>query len=75
MAGESADIVRLEQVGEVFESENSEQLVVGLLRMRNQSDMLANYKRNSLAAAKRYDRKDLAQIMLQILINLKEKNR
>lgn len=71
VAGESADIVRREQVGEVFESENAQQLVEGLLRMRNQSDTYESYQRNGLAAAKRYDRKNLAQTMLQVLINLK----
>jgi glycosyltransferase involved in cell wall biosynthesis len=75
VAGESADIVRLEQVGEVFESENAQELVEGLLRMRNQSDTFECYQRNCLAAAKRYDRKNLAQTMLHVLINLKEKNR
>jgi glycosyltransferase involved in cell wall biosynthesis len=75
VAGESADIVRREQVGEVFESENAQRLVEGLLRMRNQSDTYESYRRNGLAAAKRYDRKHLAQKMLQVLINLKEKNR
>ena len=74
VAGESADIVRREQVGEVFESENAQRLVEGLLRMRNQSDTYESYRRNCLAAAKRYDRKNLAQKMLQILINLKEVN-
>jgi glycosyltransferase involved in cell wall biosynthesis len=75
VAGESADIVRREQVGEVFESESAQQLVDGLLRMRNQSDTYESYQRNCLAATKRYDRKNLAQTMLQVLINLKEKNR
>jgi len=73
VAGESADIVRREQVGEVFESENVQQLVKGLLRMRDQSDMFATYQRNGLAAAKRYDRKNLAQTMLQVLMNLNRK--
>lgn len=73
VAGESADIVRREQVGEVFESENAQQLVAGLLHMRDQSDTFASYQRNCLAAAKRYDRKNLAQTMLQVLMNLKGK--
>jgi glycosyltransferase involved in cell wall biosynthesis len=55
VAGESADIVRRERVGEVFESENAQQLLDGL------------------AAAKRYDRKNLAQTMLQVLTDLKGK--
>ncbi len=70
VAGESADIVQREQVGEVFESENAQQLVVGLMRMRDQSDTFATYQRNGLAAAKHYDRKNLAQTMLQVLMNL-----
>jgi len=73
VAGESADIVRRERVGEVFEPENAQQLVEGVLRMRDQSDAFANYQRNGLAAAKRYDRKNLAQTMLQVLMNLNRK--
>jgi glycosyltransferase involved in cell wall biosynthesis len=71
VAGESADIVQREQVGEVFEPENAQQLVAGLMRMRDQSDWFATYQRNGLAAAKRYDRKNLAQTMLQVLMNLR----
>jgi len=70
VAGESADIVQREQVGEVFESENAQQLVAGLMRMRDQSDTFTTYQRNGLAAAKRYDRKNLAQTMLQVLMDL-----
>ena len=70
VAGESADIVQRELVGEVFESENAQQLVAGLMRMRDQSDTFATYQRNGLAAAKRYDRKNLAQTMMQLLMNL-----
>lgn len=73
VAGESADIVRRERVGKVFEPENAQQLVEGLLGMRDQRDAFANYQRNGLAAAKRYDRKNLAQTMLQVLINLEGK--
>lgn len=73
VAGESADIVRREQVGEVFESENAQQLVAGLMRMRDQSDTFSSYQCNALAAAKRYDRKNLALTMLQVLISLKGK--
>jgi glycosyltransferase involved in cell wall biosynthesis len=73
VAGESADIVRSEQLGEVFESENAQQLVAGLMRMRDQSNTFASYQRNGLDAAKRYDRKKLAQTMLQVLMNLRVK--
>jgi glycosyltransferase involved in cell wall biosynthesis len=66
VAGESAEIVRREQVGEVFESENTQQLVDGLLRMRDDSIAYASFQQNGLAAAQRYDRKNLAQQMLQV---------
>lgn len=73
VAGESADIVRSEEVGAVFESENAEQLVAGLLRMRDEPEAYAVYKLNGLAAATRYDRKNLALKLLQILLDLKKK--
>ncbi len=75
VAGESADIVRREQLGEVFESESVQQLLAGLMRMRDQSDTFSNYQSNGLAAAKRYDRKNLAQTMLQALMSLEGKTR
>lgn len=70
VAGESADIVVREKVGEVFESENAQQLVDGLLRMRDQPDTYASYQQSGLAAARRYDRKHLALQMLQVFKNL-----
>jgi glycosyltransferase involved in cell wall biosynthesis len=73
VAGESADIVRHEQVGAVFESENAEQLVEGLLRMRDEPGAYAVYQQNGLAAATLYDRKNLALKLLQILLELKRK--
>jgi glycosyltransferase involved in cell wall biosynthesis len=70
VAGESADIVVREQVGEVFESENAPQLVAGLLRMRDQPVACARYQQHGLAAATLYDRKHLALKMLQVFNNL-----
>lgn len=70
VAGESADIVVSEKVGEVFESENAQQLVEGLLRMRGQPEAYAGYQQHGLAAAIRYDRKLLALKMLQVFNNL-----
>jgi len=70
VAGESADIVVREKVGEVFESENAQQLVEGLLRMRDQPEAYAAYQQHGLAAAIRYDRKHLALKMLQVFNNL-----
>ena len=66
VAGESAEIVRGEQVGEVFESENAQQLVASLLRMRDEPIAYASFQQNGLAAAQRYDRKNLALQMLQV---------
>jgi glycosyltransferase involved in cell wall biosynthesis len=66
VAGESADIVLREQVGEVFESENAKQLVAGLLRMRAEPVAYASFQQNGLAAAQRYDRRNLALQMLQV---------
>ena len=70
VAGESADIVERESVGQVFESENAQELVKRLLNMRDKPNAYANYQQNGLAAAKQYDRKYLALQMLQILENL-----
>ena len=70
VAGESADIVLREQFGELFESENAQQLVAGLLHMRDHSDAYARYQQNGLVAARRYDRKHLALLMLQVFDTL-----
>lgn len=73
VAGESAEIVVREQVGEVFESENAQELAVGLLRMRDRPAAYANFQQNGLAAAQRYDRRNLALQMLQVFTNLLKK--
>ena len=70
VAGESADIVVRENVGEVFEPENAQQLVDGLLRMRDQPEAYSSYQQNGLAAAIRYDRKHLGLKMLQVFNDL-----
>lgn len=67
VAGESAAIVQTEQVGDVFESDNAQQLVDALLKLRADEARLKNYEANGLSAAKRYDRKQLAANMLEIL--------
>jgi glycosyltransferase involved in cell wall biosynthesis len=73
VAGESAEIVLSEQVGEVFESENAQQLVEGLLRMRDEPARYQAFRQNGLKAARRYDRKHLAMQMLQVIRNLVRK--
>jgi glycosyltransferase involved in cell wall biosynthesis len=67
VAGESAGIVETERVGLVFEPENSQQLVEGLLRLRADRGLYETYRDNCLAAARKYDRKTLALTMLGIL--------
>lgn len=67
VGGESAQIVEREGVGIVFESENVEQLVDQLCRMRDNPNRLQALRARCLAAALRYDRKALATIMLASL--------
>lgn len=67
VAGESAAIVQTEQVGEVFESDNAQQLVDALLKLRADETRFKSYQANALSAAKRYDRTQLATKMLDIL--------
>lgn len=73
VAGESAAIVQTEQVGEVFESDNAQQLVDALLKLRADETRFKSYQANGLSAAKRYDRKQLAANMLEILQGVIEK--
>ena len=70
VAGESAQIVLAERVGEVFESDNSIQLVELLLNLKGDANRTDNYRKNGIIAARRYDRKHLAKKMLSILDGL-----
>lgn len=65
--GESADIVRSEQVGEVFEPENSQELCDALIRLAKDSEALTGYSQRAVEAAKKYDRAHLARSMLCVL--------
>ncbi|MCW5597964.1 MAG: glycosyltransferase, partial [Nitrosomonas sp.] len=67
VAGESADIVRNEDVGIVFEPENATQLIAGLMQMRFDRPAYEQYQKNCLEAAKKYDRSALAQRMLGVI--------
>jgi glycosyltransferase involved in cell wall biosynthesis len=64
LSGESADIVKREDVGEVFESENAKQLADGVLRMRDDQLRYRHLRAQALLAAPRYDRVTLALKML-----------
>lgn len=70
VAGESAEIVLREGVGETFEAENAPQLVESLLGMRADVDRLARMRANCAAAARRYDRIQLARTMSGLLSTL-----
>lgn len=67
VAGESADIVREEGVGMVFEPENTEQLVEYLLFLQRDKPAYEGYKTQCLVAAKKYDRTVLAMKMLSVV--------
>lgn len=70
--GESAQIVRDEGVGEVFESDNAKELVEAVRRLRADPERFRAYQHNGLRAAKSYDRKNLAAKMLKIIKGLCE---
>ena len=65
--GESAEIIKKEQVGILFEPENSVELVDKLLLLKNDPLKYKNLQANCLAAAKNFDRRNLADSMLTIL--------
>ena len=65
--GESADIVRREEVGIVFEPENGAALVDALRRLADDPALAAQLRQRGLAAARRYDRTALAMEMLRSL--------
>ena len=67
VAGESAEIVERERCGQVFEPENVDQLVAGLLALQAAPDLCQQYRKNGVAAAGRYDRREQALKMLQAL--------
>ena len=68
--GESAEIVRREEVGEVFESSNAAELEQALVRLRTEPDRMARYRVNGPLAGRKYNRTDLARRMLDILRKL-----
>lgn len=67
VAGESAGIVEREGVGLVFEPENVQALVDGLLQLQTDEALRRRLSAAGLAAAGRYDRQALAAAMLQSL--------
>ena len=67
VAGESAEIVRNEGVGCVFEPENAAQLATLLLRLQDDPAALAAYRQRCRDSAGRYDRTALALGMLDVV--------
>ncbi len=65
--GESADIVEKEDVGLLFESENSEALIAGIRRLASEPELLARFKANCQTGAQCYERSALAAEMLNML--------
>ncbi|MCO6428173.1 glycosyltransferase family 4 protein, partial [Nitrosomonas communis] len=72
VAGESADIVRDERVGIVFEPENADELVAHLRFLLEDRSAYEAFKVQSLEAAKKYDRKTMALKMLDVITQLAE---
>ncbi len=70
VAGESADIVREECVGIVFEPENATQLVEQLQFLYRDEQTYKNYRAHCLEAAKKYDRTVMATVMLEVITQL-----
>jgi glycosyltransferase involved in cell wall biosynthesis len=64
VAGESAEIVEQEGCGQVFAPEDVDALCKGLLALKSDENLRQRYRQNGLAAAGRYDRKELALRML-----------
>ena len=67
VAGESADIVKREGAGIVFEPENSEQLLENLVKLKDDKELCRQFSESCLAGAKNYDRSVLANKMVKIL--------
>jgi glycosyltransferase involved in cell wall biosynthesis len=69
--GESEEIVKRHDVGIVFEPENPGELVNCIFRLQDEPLLSARLSRNGSEAARHYDRKALAQRMLEIIARLR----
>jgi glycosyltransferase involved in cell wall biosynthesis len=70
VAGESATIVEREQVGLTFEPESVPGLITGLRRLRAEPGLWQACRDRGIVAAGRYDRRALADAMLQTVIEV-----
>lgn len=72
VAGESADIVRNEDVGLPFGSEDADALVAGILELARNPSRRSELSRHGIAAARRYERSNLARVMADTLSQVAE---
>ena len=70
VAGESAEIVLRDQVGEVFTPEDAGELAMASQRLVDDPSALATMSANGVKAARAYDRTVLAGRMLEILASV-----
>jgi hypothetical protein len=68
VAGESAEMVKREGAGLVFQPENAEEIQEKLLLLHGDRKLYDQLKNNCLTAARNYDRSTLAGCMLDILL-------
>lgn len=70
VAGESAEIVKQENCGVLFEAENADELASSILHLSANRDQRAALGRNGAAAAKRHDRIAIAHRLLETLLTV-----
>jgi glycosyltransferase involved in cell wall biosynthesis len=70
VSGESADIVKQNEAGLVFEPEDADALYQYLLKLQSDEPLYVTLKANGLAAAQKYDRTHLANQFLALLSDL-----
>lgn len=66
--GESAEIVKSEKVGLLFEPENPVALVEGLRRLSREPNLISQFKLAGPSSAQKYTRTTLAKQMLEIFV-------
>ena len=69
--GESAEIVKSNQVGFTFEPENEKQLYDKLVEIKGNSDVYLEFQKQAIRASKKYDRSVLAEQFLNLIDDLK----
>lgn len=75
LRGEAARIVIREKVGIIFKPENHNELVMSLKKLSTKKRLRKQFAQNCVIAAKRYDRKILAQDMLNVLVKVAHNSR